>query len=307
MIFIASKKSENKFTVHAEIPFKSDKVKYQSNFHVCPNPACGCDDLIVKLSLDDENIAGVASEKAEFIISISARKLNEERISPEHLSFARTIIRHFDEEDWKILEQAFFSERCKLVNESPAEKFDVDFNFIGDGYIAIDDGQMVVYSDVFPFSDDLFFEIDGEKCIALPMFCLARGCKCSNAVLQTFRLESPDPYLSILIDYKKKKFSAFENIRWNSSAIDFDKLRNILLTSFPDLFRRLKIKHAKLAKVYKISRKKYIGSSDNWEKTIGYASDDIPEEIHQRTEKKIARNDPCPCGSGKKYKKCCLK
>ncbi len=22
--------------------------------------------------------------------------------------------------------------------------------------------------------------------------------------------------------------------------------------------------------------------------------------------KKIRRNDPCPCGSGKKYKKCCL-
>ena len=26
-----------------------------------------------------------------------------------------------------------------------------------------------------------------------------------------------------------------------------------------------------------------------------------PVEIH----KKIGRNDPCPCGSGKKYKKCC--
>lgn len=26
-----------------------------------------------------------------------------------------------------------------------------------------------------------------------------------------------------------------------------------------------------------------------------------------RSEPKIGRNDPCPCGSGKKYKKCCLK
>lgn len=23
------------------------------------------------------------------------------------------------------------------------------------------------------------------------------------------------------------------------------------------------------------------------------------------TEKKVGRNDPCPCGSGKKYKNCC--
>lgn len=25
----------------------------------------------------------------------------------------------------------------------------------------------------------------------------------------------------------------------------------------------------------------------------------------ERSEPKISRNDPCPCGSGKKYKKCC--
>ncbi|MCD7904869.1 MAG: SEC-C domain-containing protein [Clostridiales bacterium] len=32
------------------------------------------------------------------------------------------------------------------------------------------------------------------------------------------------------------------------------------------------------------------------------------EQKHSKTvvkEKKIGRNDPCPCGSGKKYKKCC--
>jgi len=30
------------------------------------------------------------------------------------------------------------------------------------------------------------------------------------------------------------------------------------------------------------------------------------EPIH-REEREIGRNDPCPCGSGKKYKKCCGK
>ncbi|WP_422447595.1 preprotein translocase subunit SecA [Thermoanaerobacterium sp. DL9XJH110] len=32
-------------------------------------------------------------------------------------------------------------------------------------------------------------------------------------------------------------------------------------------------------------------------------SDEKPQPV--RKEKKIGRNDPCPCGSGKKYKKCC--
>ncbi len=31
-----------------------------------------------------------------------------------------------------------------------------------------------------------------------------------------------------------------------------------------------------------------------------------PEKPHVREEAKIGRNDPCSCGSGKKYKKCCL-
>lgn len=28
-------------------------------------------------------------------------------------------------------------------------------------------------------------------------------------------------------------------------------------------------------------------------------------EPYVKTEPEIGRNDPCPCGSGKKYKKCC--
>ncbi|MGP8244028.1 MAG: SEC-C metal-binding domain-containing protein [Bryobacteraceae bacterium] len=31
-----------------------------------------------------------------------------------------------------------------------------------------------------------------------------------------------------------------------------------------------------------------------------------PQEPYRRPEPKIGRNDACPCGSGKKYKQCCL-
>ncbi len=34
--------------------------------------------------------------------------------------------------------------------------------------------------------------------------------------------------------------------------------------------------------------------------------DELKEMFPDLTEK-VGRNDPCPCGSGKKYKKCCLK
>jgi len=32
----------------------------------------------------------------------------------------------------------------------------------------------------------------------------------------------------------------------------------------------------------------------------------IPPTKQQLRRKRVGRNDPCPCGSGKKFKKCCL-
>jgi preprotein translocase subunit SecA len=39
-------------------------------------------------------------------------------------------------------------------------------------------------------------------------------------------------------------------------------------------------------------------------KKISYPEKETPTKI---TKVKIGRNAPCPCGSGKKYKKCCMK
>ncbi|MFM1892696.1 MAG: hypothetical protein RLZ44_1773 [Pseudomonadota bacterium] len=36
-----------------------------------------------------------------------------------------------------------------------------------------------------------------------------------------------------------------------------------------------------------------------------YVEGELPKPVTQRNDLKVGRNDPCPCGSGKKYKKCC--
>lgn len=59
-----------------------------------------------------------------------------------------------------------------------------------------------------------------------------------------------------------------------------------------------------------------IFEDNGWEYTVEIDPDE-PEEITDldfllnpiaqvTSSKKIGRNEPCPCGSGKKYKKCCL-
>ena len=77
-------------------------------------------------------------------------------------------------------------------------------------------------------------------------------------------------------------------------------------------------KNPALVNVQKEERVKELESvfkENRWKYTIEL-DPDKPEDITQLelllnppqpkiAEKKIGRNDPCPCGSGKKYKKCC--
>jgi SWIM/SEC-C metal-binding protein len=60
-----------------------------------------------------------------------------------------------------------------------------------------------------------------------------------------------------------------------------------------------------------------ICNEHGWKYIIGFETDK-PEDISdverllnpqmpKRQENKASRNDPCPCGSGKKYKQCCGK
>jgi len=49
----------------------------------------------------------------------------------------------------------------------------------------------------------------------------------------------------------------------------------------------------------------HIKSLNNLKKNVMKYTYINSDEQSDSTGKKIGRNDPCPCGSGKKYKNCC--
>jgi preprotein translocase subunit SecA len=52
--------------------------------------------------------------------------------------------------------------------------------------------------------------------------------------------------------------------------------------------------------------KQAVGRADLESSTVPGARALLAEPRPARAARKVGRNDPCPCGSGKKYKKCCL-
>lgn len=65
--------------------------------------------------------------------------------------------------------------------------------------------------------------------------------------------------------------------------------------------------HHEVSTFRKIGEKWYFvdGDSHVHEEGKGHHHHHEPQAPIVREEPKVGRNDPCPCGSGKKYKKCC--
>ena len=84
----------------------------------------------------------------------------------------------------------------------------------------------------------------------------------------------------------------WEDVRIAFNQTDrYDKKREIL-----PIYERYQDITSTLAKYNEIEKKSFFKHKDFFE-TSG---------LPIRVEPKIGRNDPCPCGSGKKYKKCCF-
>ena len=90
--------------------------------------------------------------------------------------------------------------------------------------------------------------------------------------------------LDPLREYQKESFALFEEL--------MDRIREETLMALSRI-QLLKRKSDELPK--KTPRPMHMSHGEEGAK---------PETV-RRTSKKVGRNDPCPCGSGKKYKKCC--
>ena len=95
-----------------------------------------------------------------------------------------------------------------------------------------------------------------------------------------------------LVEYKKESFNLFTEL---ISEIKFNTIRTLQIIQFQ--VENAEEEAAALAE--KLAQEQRLQES---QMRLNHSDE---EEII--SDKKIARNDPCPCGSGKKYKQCCGK
>jgi preprotein translocase subunit SecA len=101
-----------------------------------------------------------------------------------------------------------------------------------------------------------------------------------------------------LVEYKKESFNLFGEL---INDIKFNTIRTLQIIQFQ--MESPEEEAARISKQLEEEKK----AQEALIQLNHYDNVDIDVEDAPVTTKKIARNDPCPCGSGKKYKQCCGK
>jgi preprotein translocase subunit SecA len=94
-----------------------------------------------------------------------------------------------------------------------------------------------------------------------------------------------------LVEYKKESFTLFEDLM---SRIEEDTLRYLFLLQPIDEKKTAEEQERRHRRQQMIM---------NQQQSAAASGGSVATQV-KRDAPKVGRNDPCPCGSGKKYKKC---
>jgi len=266
----------------------ADRIeKYECILTGCPNPVCTCGSMYLEMTpvQEDEN---VILEKRKVEIGLDERSLSYKdigQVPKDELKFSEAVLSQLNQNDFQLLKERYWAIKNKMTEEAPPESIEAHFKYheIENG------GLMYAYNDVLPYGNQFLITIVGKKFIVFDQYCILPKCSCTDTVLSFFEIEESrnktDELFAISIDYKKKKWDITKDGLW---PVDIKILKSSLLDAYPDFYKQIKTRHFKLKAIYTNCKKKNYSLQQNI------------------FTQKVGRNDPCPCGSGKKFKKCCF-
>ena len=155
-------------------------------------------------------------------------------------------------------------------------------------------GLVVGWNEVFPDEPDFIFAISGTRYWARDLYCINPGCGCNDITLAFAEFdEAAKPKELGTIVITLKPFRIDEIVGSGASQQELSRI-----------WQKFQ-KEAGVIKALKTRQKemKIIGKEIARLSTEKRSPDPKPVP---KAGRKVGRNERCRCGSGKKYKKCCL-
>ena len=266
--------------------------RYRLGFNFCDNPVCRCGVVSVRLFPDAPEYAESDVPVFEVSVNVLAQKSdagNRRRsVSEQHLG--DTFVGALSAQDWQLLHRIFDSHKRQLTNETPDEKIDAPF--------PADDieqySAMVRFHSILPYAEVTILDIENRRFQLDALYCVKSDCTCTDVAVCLLDLSAPhdaaehtaeSPLATLFLNYHTRTWR-IEDAGDEDPQLVNRIAETLSSDSYASAFQR---QHDRLKALYR-----------------GYQSRHSRQAAAIPTRQPVGRNDPCPCGSGKKYKKCCL-
>ncbi len=273
---------------------------HEATLAICHEPRCRCSNVRFQwLPAPANALSAPAPPAREFWFSLNEKSIlltPELEKEPESLRLAEIIRAELTEADKRQLREWFLA--TKLVSIQTTPPAEIDITNLPDA----EDGRMVGFVEVFPCGLALNFTWNNESWAVDEQYCVQPGCKCKETVLSFLKLKSTTGQKSTRIKdppalrYNYHTQASKPVAQGSAGSPPLDGLLSALKREHASLNPQLELRHLILQSLY---ARHYLA------RTRERLQSQLINPI-SAVSRKIGRNEPCPCGSGRKYKQCCL-
>jgi len=261
----------------------------------CDNPGCDC--RILDAWLRPVHASSTPPVDTHLRLRFDRRQVEFTLpAGPDSERLAREMGARLNREDWVLAEQIYCSDKADASEPNDVSKLDLPFP----DAIRADPTAVIQYRDLFPYARTINLQTEGRSWVVLERYCSNPDCTCTDVFLDLL----PAPEVALERRHRVVNDREVAGVNWDydherltvrkegpAGMPPATNLFQALRDAYPDLNGLLRRHHRILRQLHAKAR----------------SQPAQPRANPSRPQPKVGRNDPCPCGSGRKHKKCCGK
>jgi hypothetical protein len=264
------------------------RERFVATFGCCDNPGCDCQVLELWLaSLDDPGRPGrrhhlqLHTETRQVRCALPTESLDQ--------TLAQELAGRLTPADWALADHCYRSDKADHSEPMDARNLAADFP----EDVLTDPSQMLEYQDVFPHARYIQFEAAGKSWLVLEHYCSNPDCECQDVYLDLAQVPNAASGKVAINDV------AGIICNYGTATVKLRKAAPPGCPPISDLMAALEAADPELK--LRLQRRQRVLRQLHRKANHARRSNAHP----LRAAKKVGRNEPCTCGSGKKFKKCC--
>jgi len=251
----------------------------------CRNPYCDCGESILVNYKDkfEEGLLITSNFKEKTLVIKEPDLKNESKFKEQQLLLS-SLKNNLTNEDWNNISKLHYRLKSHYIEYT--KEYDEEFNYRFPLDHILDKTLLISFKEIYPASeiftvekDEIIYELKDD-------YCKNPACDCNKMNAKVIVNNKPDNWFTYNFESQEVEQEEF---KWIIEA---------LKSKYEYFDMRVKARYGRIKNEYFDHLKLIEKQNDKIEKGQVLSS--------YTKNKKIGRNDPCPCGSGKKHKKCCL-